>query len=93
MEVMKMDKKVRLSVDCTPEERMYIKMLAARNHMTISDYMISLARLEMPSRHKVLNDETEKTLKDTDLGIGLTSCKDLDDFWNKMGINTNDFAD
>ena len=39
--------KVRLSVDCTEEERMYIKMLATRSGLTISEYLLSYARKVM----------------------------------------------
>ena len=41
--------KVRLSVDCTVEERRYIKMLAARAGKSISEYLLSFPRSEMPT--------------------------------------------
>ena len=36
--------KVRLSIDCSPKERKCIKILAAREDKTISEYLLSLAR-------------------------------------------------
>jgi|SRR5277367_4366057 len=90
------EKKVRLSVDCTEQERMYIKMIATKNHMTISEYLLSFARKEMPKRESnhcnrshEPNEETAKVLKDTDAGIGLESHESLEDFWKAMGMKPN----
>lgn len=87
------EKKVRLSVDCTEEERMYIKMLATKNRMTISDYLLLPARKEMPKRghscehsHKP-NKATEKVLRETNEGKNLEEYETLDDFWNALGFN------
>jgi hypothetical protein len=81
--------KVRLSVDCTEEQRMYIKMLAAKNHMTISEYFLSLASKEMPkcTRSHEPNEETIHALKES-RGEGETY-ESLSDFWDAMGINPN----
>ncbi len=90
------NKKVRLSVDCTEQERMYIKMLATKNHMTISDYLLSFARKEMPKcggshckRSHEPNDETAKVLRDTDKGENLIGYDSLNDFWEELGFNRN----
>lgn len=83
--------KVRLSVDCTEEERMYIKMLAAKNHMTISDYLLSFARREMPKKcvktHEP-NETTKKALKESKEESG-EIFESLTDFWDAMGIEPN----
>lgn len=83
--------KVRLSVDCTEEERMYIKMLAAKNHMTISEYLLSSARKEMP-KHKrkphIPNEKTQKALKESREKEGETF-NTIGDFWDSMGITPN----
>ncbi|MFZ0564706.1 MAG: hypothetical protein WAM28_00700 [Chlamydiales bacterium] len=82
--------KVRLSVDCTEEERMYIKMLATRKQMTISEYLLSFARAEMPKkkakRSRIPNKTTEKALKESEKGIS-ESYESIDEFWKSMGIN------
>ena len=39
--------KVRMSLDCLPEERKLIKILANIEGMTISDYLLSLAKNNM----------------------------------------------
>jgi len=81
--------KVRLSVDCTEEERMYIKMLAAKHRMTISEYLLSLASQEMPrcTRSHEPNEATVRALKESfDEGEIYESASD---FWEAMGMKPN----
>ncbi|MCC5832694.1 MAG: hypothetical protein JJU12_06600 [Chlamydiales bacterium] len=79
--------KVRLSVDCTEEERMYIKMLATKSHMTISEYLLSFARKEMPkcTRSHKPNKETQKALKEAQEKD--ETFESVDEFWDAMGMN------
>ena len=94
--------KVRLSVDCTIEERRYIKMLAAREGKSISEYLLSFTRKEMPKKPAVKfskagrvikskqpNKKSEKVLKDTEQGKNLESHGSLNDFWQSMGMNVD----
>lgn len=75
--------KVRVIIECSLDERAYIKMLAARKHMTISEYFLSFAREEMPHKpHK----KTLQSMKELDEGGG-TAYNSLDDFWKDMGVN------
>lgn len=80
--------KVRLSVDCTNEERMYIKMLAAKKQMTISQYLLSFARKEMPkcTQSHEPNSTTEKALKKSRENKG-EIFESLNDFWIAMNMN------
>ncbi|NGX61383.1 MAG: hypothetical protein K940chlam9_00868 [Chlamydiae bacterium] len=84
--------KVRLSVDCTEEERMYIKLLATRSHMTISEYLLSFARREMPQskcrRSHVPNKETQEALKEFHDEEGEVF-DTVSDFWDAMGMSPN----
>lgn len=88
--------KVRLSVDCTKQERMYIKMLAARKHITISEYLLNLARNEMPecegnhcSLNHEPNEETAKVLRESEKGENLIEHKSIDEFWSALGFRKN----
>lgn len=74
--------KVRVVIECSLDERAYIKMLAARKHMTISEYVLSMAKKEMPKKPKVPNKETLKAMKELDEGKG-HSFESLDDFWEQ----------
>ena len=83
--------KVRLSVDCTEEERKYIKLLATRNDMTISEYLLSFARKEMPkcTRSHEPNEKTQQALKKSREEEG-EIFGSVSDFWDAMGINVKD---
>lgn len=81
--------KVRLTVECSLDERMYIKMLAAKKHMTISELLLSSFRKRMPcTRSNEPNTETREALKESREGK-LESYKTLDDFWKAMEIDPN----
>ena len=80
--------KVRVVIECSLDERAYIKMLAARKHMTISEYVLSIAKKEAPQKSKAPNKETFEAMKELDEGKG-HSFESLDDFWEQMGINPN----
>lgn len=85
--------KVRLSVDCTEEERKYIKMRAASCGLTISEYLLSFARAEMPKRTRrqarVPNKRTERALREAREGTEETY-ESIDEFWEAMGIDSNE---
>jgi hypothetical protein len=71
--------KVKLTVECTSDERAYIKMLAARAHMTISDFVLNYIRKDLPH---IPNKETLEAMKEIDEGQG-TRCNQLMIFGNK----------
>ncbi len=85
--------KVRLTVECSLDERTYIKMLAAKNHMTISEFLLASVRKKIPRadvrlRGRKPNAETIEALKESREGE-LESYKTLEDFWKEMGIDPN----
>ncbi len=82
------DNRVRLSVDCTNKERKYIKMLAAKNNMTISEYLLSFARREMPhfAQDHEPNEKTIKAIQEAEEGSGEVF-ESIDEFWDAMGVN------
>src|SRR6266480_4439750 len=94
------DEKVRLTVECSFDERTYIKMLAVKKHMTISEFLLSPVRQTMPHARRKRrskshtrparkpNAETVEALKESREGK-LESYKTLDDFWEAMGIDPN----
>lgn len=90
--------KTRLVLSCTEEEKRYIKVLAAIENKSISDYLLDKPRKKMPEMlcdfpgcdgvHKP-NKETEKVFTDTDEGRNLESHNSLKDFWKAMGMRPN----
>lgn len=80
--------KVKLTVECSLDERVYIKSLAAKKHMTISEYLLSHVRKEMPVSREP-NEETKKAMHDVDEGKNLGHVKTVEEFWMEMGIDPN----
>lgn len=80
-------RKVRLTVECSSDERMYIKMLATKKHMTISELLLSSIREVMPCipSHEP-NAETKEALEESRKGK-LKGYKTLDEFWKAMEID------
>lgn len=77
--------KVRVVIDCSVEERAYIKMLAARKHMTISEYFLSITKEEL-SRKSLVPNKTTLAAHQEALDGGGTAYNSMDDFWTDMGI-------
>jgi len=77
--------KVKMTFECTPDERAYIKMLAAKAHMNLSEFLLSYVRNDFPKKP---NKETLEAMKELDEGRG-TRCTSINDFWEQMGINPN----
>ena len=79
--------KVRLTVECSFDERMYIKMLAAKKHVTISELLLGPLRKILPSeKSHEPNAETIEALKES-REKKLVSYETVDDFWKAMGID------
>lgn len=79
--------RIKISVDVSEEERIYIKMIAAKNKMTISEFIMSFVRPNIP--HSEPNAETKKAMKDIKENNNLTRYKNIDDFWTDMGLDPN----
>lgn len=90
--------KTRLVISCTEEEKKYIRVLAALENKTVSDFLLESPRKKMPNVKcnfrgcdgvHIPNKETARVLKETEEGINLESHDSLDDFWKAMGMNPN----
>jgi hypothetical protein len=79
--------KSRLTVECTLEEKTYIKMLATKSHKTISEFLLSYVRPDLPiTEKKKPNKETLKVMQDIEEGKDVISCDSMDDFWEELGV-------
>ena len=79
--------RIKVSVDVSEEERTYIKMIAAKKKMTISEFIMSFVRPNIP--HSEQNIETKKAMSDITNNKNLTRYKNVDEFWADMGIDPN----
>lgn len=78
--------KVRVVIECSLDQRARIKMLAARKHMTISEYFLSMAKEDSVGKSKIPNKNTIEAMKELDEGGG-HSFESIEDFWEQMGID------
>ena len=79
--------RVKVTIDCSVDERAYIKMLAAKAHMNISEFILSYLRKDFP-KERQLNKETLEAMKESKEGKGI-KCDSIEDFWEKMGMSPN----
>jgi hypothetical protein len=79
--------RVKVTIDVSEDERTYIKMLAAKKKMTISEFIMSYVRPNIP--HDEPNAETQKAMRDVDERKNLTRCHSVKEFWEAVGIDPN----
>ena len=82
-------KKVKVTIECTPNERAYIKILAAKAHLNLSDFILSYLRTDFP-HPRIPNKETLEAHEEALKGSGI-DCETLDDFWTQMGVKPSAF--
>lgn len=74
--------KVKMTFECTPDERAYIKMLAAKAHLNLSEFLLSYVRDDFPRKP---NKETLLAHKEALEGKG-TVVETMEAFWKEMGV-------
>lgn len=79
--------RVKVTIDVSEDERTYIKMLATKKKMTISEFIMFYVRPNIP--HDEPNTETQKAMRDVDERKNLTRCNSIEEFWNAVGIDPN----
>jgi hypothetical protein len=82
--------KVKITIECTLDERTYIKILAAKSHLGLSEFLLSYVRPDFPRERKLKkrkpNKETLESIQELKECRGI-KCESIDDFWDKMGMN------
>lgn len=78
--------KVKITIECTLDERTYIKMLAAKAHLGLSEFILSYVRSDFPKERRQPNKETLESIQELRDGRGI-KCESIDDFWEKMGMS------
>lgn len=79
-------RKSRLSIDVSDEEKMMIKMWAARQKRSISGFVMACVRDHMPCQlsHEP-NTETRQALEESSRGEGIETFDSVDEFWKSLG--------
>ena len=79
--------RAKVTIDCTVDERAYIKMLAAKAHMNLREFILSYLKKDFPQEKKT-NQVTIDAMQESKEGKGI-KCESIEDFWEKMGMNPN----
>lgn len=78
--------KVKITFECSLEEKTYIKMLATKAHMTLGEFVLSYVKQDFPSKKRKPKNETMEAIKELRAGGG-TIYQSMDDFWEDMGVD------
>jgi hypothetical protein len=78
--------RVKITIDVSEDERTYIKMLATKKKMTISEFIMFYVRPNIPHEP---NAETQKAIRDVEERKNLTRCTSIEEFWQVIGIDPN----
>jgi hypothetical protein len=78
--------KVKVTFNCSPDERACIKILAAKAHMNISELLLSYIRPHFPKKQRKPNKKTLAAHQEI-LDGGGTVSESLEDFWSKIEVN------
>lgn len=62
--------KVKITIECTLNKRTYIKMLAAKAHLGLSEFLLSYVRPDFPQERKP-NKETIDSIQELREGCGI----------------------
>lgn len=78
--------KVRLAINCSSEERKYIKMYASYEDKTLNEFVIDCVRehINKCTRSHIPNAETAAALDATERGEGIISFNSIEDFFKSM---------
>lgn len=79
--------RVRLAIDCTREERKYIKMYASFEDMTLNEFVMDCVRdrISHCQESHIPNAETAAALDASERGEGIIAFDSIDDFFKSMG--------
>lgn len=80
--------KVKIIIEISEHERDYIKLLANKKKMTISELIMSYLRPHIFQDEP--NIETQKAMLDVDERKNLTSCNTMQEFWQVAEVDPND---
>lgn len=81
-------KTVRLSIDCSAEERKMIKMLATMEDKSMGDFMLSLAHARFEQCQygysHIPNDETIASIEESEKGMNITTFRAAEDMFKYL---------
>ncbi len=84
--ILRRPKKVRLAIECSPDERKFMKMSAAHEDKTLNEFVLECVRLRMYkcSHSHVPNKKTKAALRSAERGEALVHFDSVDDFLKSL---------
>jgi hypothetical protein len=80
-------RKVRLSVDCSQEERQQVKLLCTLHNKTISEWVMECVREKIQSESANLpNKKTVQALRESDRGEGVVTYDSVEELFSSLGL-------
>jgi hypothetical protein len=83
-------REARLTIDCTAEQKKRIKLIAAAQDMTITDFVLKAVEEKIAwcpiGRSHIPNDETVASIEASERGEGVKSFQSLDELFKDLGI-------
>jgi hypothetical protein len=79
-------KKVRLAIECSLQERKYMKMMAAHEEKTLNEFVLESVRMrwkKCPHSH-IPNKETQNALKNAKEKKDLNVFESVEDFFKSL---------
>ena len=80
--------RVKIIIEMTEHEKKYIKLLADKKKMTISEFIMSYLRPYLFQDEP--NIETQKAMLDVDERKNLTPCNTIEEFWQVAEVDLNE---
>ena len=79
--------KVRLSIDCSPEDRQRIKLLCTLDHKTISEFVMECVHERLHQEKRNLpNRKTAKALRESERGEGVETYDSIEALFSKLDL-------
>lgn len=80
-------KKVRLAIECSSQERKYMKMVAAHEEKTLNEFILESVRMRLKkcSHPHTPNKETRSALKSAKEKKDLIDFDSIEDFFKSLG--------
>ena len=82
-------KRIKMTFECTEEDRVYIKMLATKQYMTLSELILFRVKASLsttPNAETIAAfEESERDLKEGKL----KSYSSIEEMWKDLGIDPN----
>ena len=87
-------KRARITLECSPEQRKRIRIMAAQQDQSMNDFLLSLVEKEQKACHFCQtygpSEKTIKIIKQIERGENIEQYASSEEFWNSFYKEAND---